>query len=268
MFTEIPKELSSKYRLTSITIENFKGIGDAVTIPIRPITLLFGKNSAGKSTVLHALRYCEAILTYRDNPSRFQIELSGGYTINLTDFPSLVYCHDLERKIRIRIELSDISSLENMWYEIVTAWKKGQPDIELVSGWIKNGEEIFRMDITTKPSSDTVVGENGENLIRLRKKEGLATEGLEIYVNLKFLFFFEDDKIKDFLKIEDLPFGSNVLLQTFRDCLVFLLKKEDDLLSERSALLQVFRAYLDALEIEIVKNTNLFQDIFKKSGFL
>ena len=43
--------------ITSITIENFKGIGDAVTIPIRPITLLFGKNSSGKSTVLQALRY-------------------------------------------------------------------------------------------------------------------------------------------------------------------------------------------------------------------
>ena len=29
--------------ITSITIENFKSIGDAVTIPIRPLTLLFGK---------------------------------------------------------------------------------------------------------------------------------------------------------------------------------------------------------------------------------
>lgn len=264
MFT-ISKELFSKHRLTSITIENFKGIGDAVTIPIRPITLLFGKNSAGKSTVLHALRYCEAILTHVQNRSRFQIELSGGYTIDLTDFPSLVYRHDLERKIRIRIEFSHISSLENMWYEIVTAWKKGQPDIEVVIGNIRNGEETLRMDFTAKPLGDTVVGENGENLIRLRKKEGLATEGLEIYVNLKLLFFFEDDEIKDFLKTEDLPFGSNVLLQTFRDCLVFLLKKEDDLLSERSTLLQVFRAYLDALVI--VKNTNLFQDVLKSQNF-
>ncbi len=47
--------------ITSITIENFKGIGDAVTIPIRPLTLLFGKNSSGKSTVLQALRYLREI---------------------------------------------------------------------------------------------------------------------------------------------------------------------------------------------------------------
>ena len=47
--------------ITSITIENFKGIGDAVTIPIRPITLLFGKNSSGKSTVLQALHYMREV---------------------------------------------------------------------------------------------------------------------------------------------------------------------------------------------------------------
>ena len=47
--------------ITSITIENFKGIGDAVTIPIRPITLLFGKNSSGKSTVLQALHYMRQV---------------------------------------------------------------------------------------------------------------------------------------------------------------------------------------------------------------
>ena len=43
--------------IRTITIENFKCIGDVVTIPIRPITLLFGKNSSGKSTVLQALSY-------------------------------------------------------------------------------------------------------------------------------------------------------------------------------------------------------------------
>jgi predicted ATPase len=40
--------------ITSISIENFKGIGQRVKIPLKPITLLFGPNSAGKSTILHA----------------------------------------------------------------------------------------------------------------------------------------------------------------------------------------------------------------------
>ena len=74
--------------ITSITIENFKGIGDAVTIPIRPITLLFGKNSAGKSTVLQALRYLreiyasltieEPLQAMRDREKNEDMELEPG----------------------------------------------------------------------------------------------------------------------------------------------------------------------------------------------
>jgi predicted ATPase len=39
----------------SVTIGNFKGIAESVTISIKPITIFIGENSSGKSTVLHAL---------------------------------------------------------------------------------------------------------------------------------------------------------------------------------------------------------------------
>jgi hypothetical protein len=39
--------------ITGITVENFKGISTPVTLPLRRITLLFGANSAGKSTLIH-----------------------------------------------------------------------------------------------------------------------------------------------------------------------------------------------------------------------
>jgi predicted ATPase len=38
-----------------IFIQNFKAIGKLQRIPVKPITLLFGQNSAGKSSVLHAI---------------------------------------------------------------------------------------------------------------------------------------------------------------------------------------------------------------------
>ncbi|MYC69216.1 MAG: ATP-binding protein [Gemmatimonadetes bacterium] len=88
--------------ITSITIENFKCIRDAVTIPIRPITLLFGKNSAGKSTVLQALHYIREVCEHAGaDPDRTH---TGGDYIDLGGFRSLVHLHDLDRKIRIRIE--------------------------------------------------------------------------------------------------------------------------------------------------------------------
>ena len=124
--------------ITSITIENFKGIGDAVTIPIRPITLLFGKNSTGKSTVLQALRYFELVSTHiRDR----EIKLSGGYTIGLTDFPSLVHRQELDRKIRIRI---GVSSSVNWECQAVVSRKEelgGYP----VFSFFSDGKEIGRL---------------------------------------------------------------------------------------------------------------------------
>jgi AAA15 family ATPase/GTPase len=43
-------------RLKSIGISNFKAFGkEFQTIPIKPITLVFGPNSAGKSSLLHSL---------------------------------------------------------------------------------------------------------------------------------------------------------------------------------------------------------------------
>lgn len=90
--------------ITAIEIENFKGIAEPVTIPIRPITLLFGKNSAGKSTVLQALHYLREVLeNRRPDPDRTQL---GSDTIDLGGFHSLVHRQDLERRIRIRVTVT------------------------------------------------------------------------------------------------------------------------------------------------------------------
>jgi len=67
--------------ITDLWIENFKGIGKRQHIPLRPITLLFGANSAGKSTVLHALLAFREIVTNRN----FSLHdtISGEHTISL-----------------------------------------------------------------------------------------------------------------------------------------------------------------------------------------
>ena len=98
--------------LTAITIENFKGIGEPVTIPLRPITLLFGANSAGKSTVIQALQYAWEVLENR-NPDVDRTRL-GGEAIDLGGFRNLVHQHDLERSIRITLEYS--GPLRNLNY--------------------------------------------------------------------------------------------------------------------------------------------------------
>ena len=47
--------------LRAIHLENFKAFGARTTVPLAPITLIFGQNSAGKSSILQALNLLEPI---------------------------------------------------------------------------------------------------------------------------------------------------------------------------------------------------------------
>ncbi len=89
--------------ITAITIENFKGIREPVRIELKPITLLFGPNSSGKSTIIQALHYAREIFE-RENtdPDR---TLMGGDTIDLGGFKNLVHKHDTSLPITVLFDL-------------------------------------------------------------------------------------------------------------------------------------------------------------------
>ena len=87
--------------LTWITVENFKGVSEKVTIPIRPITMLYGANSAGKSTILHALAYMREVVC-NNNPDADKTEI-GGESIRLGGFRNMVHDFDLKKKIKIGV---------------------------------------------------------------------------------------------------------------------------------------------------------------------
>lgn len=89
-------------RLIRIEIENFKGISRRQVIELRPITLLFGPNSAGKSTILQALHYLREILDRGNvDPDR---TIAGGL-IDLGGFATLVHNHELDRAVTIKLKM-------------------------------------------------------------------------------------------------------------------------------------------------------------------
>src|SRR5580704_5467167 len=90
--------------ITRITIENFKGIHEPVVLDLRRLTLLFGTNSAGKSSILHALHFAyETLLRGNPNPST---TARGGPGLDLGGFLNLVHGRDAKRTIRLRIDFS------------------------------------------------------------------------------------------------------------------------------------------------------------------
>ena len=89
--------------ITKIAIENFKGIRERVEVEIRPITLLFGANSAGKSSILHALHYAGEIFENHNlDPDR---TVSGGSFVDLGGFGNLVHGHDRSRDVSLSFDL-------------------------------------------------------------------------------------------------------------------------------------------------------------------
>lgn len=89
--------------ISVVTLENFKGIKGPSRIELQPITLLFGPNSAGKSTLIQAMHYAFEIFDKRNiDPGK---TTKGGAVIDLGGFESLVRNHDLNTVIRLRFDL-------------------------------------------------------------------------------------------------------------------------------------------------------------------
>ncbi len=89
--------------IRSIALKNFKGFSSEVRIELRPITLLFGANSSGKSSVLQALQYLREILERQNvNADR---TLQGGDAVDLGGFLNLVNGRDPQKRVEIAVEM-------------------------------------------------------------------------------------------------------------------------------------------------------------------
>ena len=71
-----------------ISLENFKGFSDEVRIELRPVTLLFGANSVGKSTVLQAFQLVREVL--ESGNANIDRTIQGGDTVDLGGFKNFV----------------------------------------------------------------------------------------------------------------------------------------------------------------------------------
>ncbi len=132
-------------RLTSISLENFRGVTDEVRVELAPVTLLFGANSAGKSTILHALRYVRHLLGVWRNPELLNRPLAGaGCYLDLVNglIPTkeirirLEFGGDVEPYVRDYVPNIDLDqlyfpnlsmsnpldSLESAWIDLTVGW--------------------------------------------------------------------------------------------------------------------------------------------------
>lgn len=89
--------------LIGVRIANFKVFADSQRVPLRPLTLVYGANSAGKSSILHALALAHhAVETGELDVQRTQI---GGASVDLGSFRQYVHRRDRERPVELAFEV-------------------------------------------------------------------------------------------------------------------------------------------------------------------
>lgn len=94
--------------LKEYQIENFKAFADTVTIPIRPLTLIFGANSSGKSAVLQSL------LMLKQSLNGTEPLTPKGRFVDLGSFENLVHGHDTQNRFSFKMTFDARSGIRNV----------------------------------------------------------------------------------------------------------------------------------------------------------
>lgn len=107
---QLRDEMAAAFRrgFRGLALGNFKAFADTQNVPMRPLTLVFGANSSGKSSVLHGLLLARhAVDTGELDVSRTEI---GGDSVDLGGFRQYVHRRDAAKRVEWSAEI-DVGTL-------------------------------------------------------------------------------------------------------------------------------------------------------------
>jgi AAA15 family ATPase/GTPase len=85
-------------------LANFKAFSDPATLLLRPITLIYGPNSAGKSSIIQSLMLLKQ--TLQDSESFKAILKTRGSLVDLGSYREFVHLHDVSRSFKFKFAFS------------------------------------------------------------------------------------------------------------------------------------------------------------------
>ncbi|MFH1741021.1 MAG: AAA family ATPase, partial [bacterium] len=98
--------------LTAIRIGNFKAFAEPQRIPVRPVTLIYGANSSGKSSVLHSL----VLARHAQETGDLDVHRTnvGGESVDLGGFRQYVHRREANRRVEWAMDIDTISFRERI----------------------------------------------------------------------------------------------------------------------------------------------------------
>jgi hypothetical protein len=107
--------------LTALCLGNFKAFAETQRMPIKPLTLIFGPNSAGKSSLIHSLLLAHhAINAEADDEKRLDVHRTqvGGESVDLGGFHQYVYHRDALNHVTWAVDL-DVAQMKGRLAELL-----------------------------------------------------------------------------------------------------------------------------------------------------
>ena len=138
--------------LKALHIANFKAFAIAQRLPLRPLTLIYGTNSAGKSSILHALALAHhAVETGDLDTQRTRI---GGEVIDLGGFRQYVHRRDRRKQVELRFEL-DPKQLSGRVAELLRSAEDIVVELVIGEGVTSEQQDLFGDQVREIVSEDS-----------------------------------------------------------------------------------------------------------------
>ena len=115
--------------ITKIAVSGFKSLAEECAIDIRPLTILAGANSSGKSSIMQPLLMLKQTLEVPYDPGPLLIEGPNVQFTLANQFLSKLISNKRADRFQIRIDHREIDS---SYLSTTTTFKKGQRGIQLV----------------------------------------------------------------------------------------------------------------------------------------
>lgn len=97
------KKLLSSSALNALRVGNFKAFADTQYIPLRPLTLIFGANSSGKSSVLHSLLLSHHAIQTGELDIHWT--KAGGESVDLGGFGQYIHKRNINSKVDWAVDI-------------------------------------------------------------------------------------------------------------------------------------------------------------------
>ena len=152
--------------LTAIRLGNFKAFGPTQRVPLKPLTLVFGPNSAGKSSLIHSLALAHEARR-SGNLDTFRTDI-GGTSIDLGGFRQYVFRRDPSHRVDWAAEI-DVIKLSGQLSEMLDSIHTAAVSVNF--GLPVDNFGYAPIDALTELVSYKVEGD-GSDLLRMSRRPG------------------------------------------------------------------------------------------------